>query len=115
MVVNDDAGNLTPRGALSFIASRLAPTGEACVQTSFFLLLGKNLIPVGASALARVVNDDAGDLTPRGALSLIASRLAPTGGMCSDQFLQARFENIQPFLQHRGLGGQRCQQPNDMA
>jgi len=115
MVVNDDAGNLTPRGALSSIASRLAPTWEACVQTSFFLLLGKNLIPVGASALARVVNDDAGDLTPRGALSSIASRLTPTGGMCSDQFLQARFENIQPFLQHRGLGGQRCQQPNDMA
>jgi hypothetical protein len=27
MVVNDDAGNLTPRGALRFIASMLAPTG----------------------------------------------------------------------------------------
>jgi hypothetical protein len=27
MVVNDDAGNLTPRGVLRFIASRLAPTG----------------------------------------------------------------------------------------
>ena len=27
MVVNDDAGNLTPRGALGFIASMLAPTG----------------------------------------------------------------------------------------
>ncbi|NWL23564.1 hypothetical protein F6476_33955 [Pseudomonas umsongensis] len=25
-VVNDNAGNLTPRGALGFIASRLAPT-----------------------------------------------------------------------------------------
>jgi hypothetical protein len=26
MEVNDDAGNLTPRGALWFFASRLAPT-----------------------------------------------------------------------------------------
>jgi len=28
MVVNDDAGILAPRGALGFIASMLAPTGE---------------------------------------------------------------------------------------
>ncbi|QHF40130.1 hypothetical protein PspS34_18450 [Pseudomonas sp. S34] len=27
MVVNDDAGGLTPHGVLRFIASRLAPTG----------------------------------------------------------------------------------------
>ena len=27
MVVNDNAGNLTPRGVLGFIASELAPTG----------------------------------------------------------------------------------------
>jgi hypothetical protein len=27
MIVNDDAGSLTPRDALGFIASRLAPTG----------------------------------------------------------------------------------------
>ncbi|EPA94655.1 hypothetical protein SAMN04490206_3111 [Pseudomonas umsongensis] len=27
MVVNDDTGNLTPRGDLRFIASMLAPTG----------------------------------------------------------------------------------------
>ena len=27
MVVNDDAGNLTPHGALRFFASKLAPTG----------------------------------------------------------------------------------------
>ena len=26
MVVNDDVGSLTPRGALRFIASKLAPT-----------------------------------------------------------------------------------------
>ncbi len=29
MVVNDDAGHLTPLGALRFIASRLAPTGSS--------------------------------------------------------------------------------------
>ena len=29
MVVNDDAGSLTPRGALRFFASMLAPTGHA--------------------------------------------------------------------------------------
>jgi len=28
MVVNDDAGNLMPRGGLWFFASMLAPTGE---------------------------------------------------------------------------------------
>ncbi len=28
MVVNDDAGNLTPRGAGAAIASKLAPTGR---------------------------------------------------------------------------------------
>ena len=27
MVVNDNAGSLTPRGGLRFIASKLAPTG----------------------------------------------------------------------------------------
>ena len=36
--------------------------------------------PVGASLLAMVVSDDAGGLTPRGALRVIASRLAPTEG-----------------------------------
>ncbi|PPK40005.1 hypothetical protein CD175_00765 [Pseudomonas laurylsulfatiphila] len=34
--------------------------------------------PVGASLLAMEVNDDAGSLTPRGALRFFASRLAPT-------------------------------------
>ncbi len=29
MGVNDNAGNLMPRGGLGFIASVLAPTGEA--------------------------------------------------------------------------------------
>ena len=32
MVVNDYAGNLTPRGVLGFIASRLAPTGGVTNQ-----------------------------------------------------------------------------------
>ncbi|PYY69221.1 hypothetical protein CRX42_17695 [Pseudomonas jessenii] len=44
-------------------------------------------IPVGASLLAMVVNDNAGSLTPRGVLRLIASRLAPTGGT---RFAQTR-------------------------
>jgi hypothetical protein len=35
--------------------------------------------PVGASLLAMEVNDDAGSLTPRGALRFFASKLAPTG------------------------------------
>jgi hypothetical protein len=34
--------------------------------------------PVGAGLPAKVVNDDAGILTPRGALRFFASRLAPT-------------------------------------
>jgi len=33
---------------------------------------------VGASLLAKNVNDNAGNLTVRGALTLIASKLAPT-------------------------------------
>ena len=36
--------------------------------------------PVGASLLAMVVNDDAGGLTRRGVLRVIASWLAPTEG-----------------------------------
>ncbi|PAM82079.1 hypothetical protein CES87_20885 [Pseudomonas sp. ERMR1:02] len=34
--------------------------------------------PVGASLLAMVVNDNAGNLTPSGVIEIIASRLAPT-------------------------------------
>ena len=34
---------------------------------------------VGASLLAKIVNDCAGYLTPRGALRFFASKLAPTG------------------------------------
>ncbi|PPA00665.1 hypothetical protein C4E44_28685 [Pseudomonas sp. MWU12-2312b] len=37
------------------------------------------MIPVGASLLAMVVNDDAENLSPRGALRFFANRLAPTG------------------------------------
>jgi hypothetical protein len=64
MVVNDDAGNLTPRVVLGFFASELAPT----LSPTF----------VGASLLAMVVNDDAGNLAPRVALGFFASKLAPT-------------------------------------
>ncbi len=36
MVVNDNAGRLTPRGVLAFIASMLAPTGVAiCFSFGF--------------------------------------------------------------------------------
>ena len=37
-------------------------------------------VAVGASLLAKVVNDDAGRLVPRVALRFFASKLAPTGG-----------------------------------
>ncbi|AWY38434.1 hypothetical protein DKY63_00345 [Pseudomonas putida] len=36
-------------------------------------------LPVGASLLAMVVNDNAGNLTPSSVMESIASRLAPTG------------------------------------
>ncbi len=35
MVVNDDAGHLTPSGILRFFASMLAPTGGGAVLTHF--------------------------------------------------------------------------------
>jgi hypothetical protein len=61
MGANDDAENLTPRGALRCFASKLAPTVIAANA-----IIGQN--PVGASLLAMDANDDAGNLTPRGAL-----------------------------------------------
>ena len=63
MVVNDNAGWQVPRGALGFIASKLAPT---------------DAVSVGAGLPAMVVNDNAGWQVPRGALGFIASKLAPT-------------------------------------
>ncbi|PRW88421.1 hypothetical protein C7A11_12265 [Pseudomonas simiae] len=39
----------------------------------------KEVTTVGASLLAKVVNDDAGCLEPRGVLRFFASKLAPTG------------------------------------
>jgi hypothetical protein len=50
MDVNDNAGNLAPRGVLGFFASELAPTSWPSV---------------GASLLAMDVNDNAGNLAPR--------------------------------------------------
>jgi hypothetical protein len=38
-------------------------------------------IPVGASTLAMVVNDNAANLTPCGAFGFFASMLAPTVGV----------------------------------
>ena len=40
--------------------------------------------PVGASLLAKIVNDDACILNERGALELFASRLAPTVGLTKE-------------------------------
>jgi hypothetical protein len=68
MVVNDNAGELDERGALEFIASKLAPTVVSAWAGS----------PVGAGLPAMVVNDNAGELDERGALESIASKLAPT-------------------------------------
>ncbi|PAM84757.1 hypothetical protein CES87_04790 [Pseudomonas sp. ERMR1:02] len=42
------------------------------------LQLRTTALPVGASTLAMVVNENAGCLNPRGARTSIASRLAPT-------------------------------------
>jgi hypothetical protein len=47
--------------------------------------------PVGASTLAMDVNDDAGCLDARGALAIIASMLAPTGGGIYNQGVIATF------------------------
>jgi hypothetical protein len=44
---------------------------------------------VGASLLAKVVNDDVGVLDERGALGFFASKLAPTGVRC--QVLDIRY------------------------
>ncbi len=40
MVVNDDPGNLTPRVALGFFASKLAPTVSALAQAPFIQMNG---------------------------------------------------------------------------
>ncbi|MCU1758647.1 hypothetical protein NTD84_02800 [Pseudomonas sp. 14P_8.1_Bac3] len=74
MVVNDNVGSQTPRGALGFFASKLAPTVFGVIR-----IPSHDAEPVGASMLAMVVNDDAGCLNERSALVFIASRLAPTG------------------------------------
>jgi hypothetical protein len=51
MVVNDDAGSLTPSGVLELIASRLAPTGEGrCLLNR---AQKKRPEPVGASDVQR--------------------------------------------------------------
>ncbi|AWY38445.1 hypothetical protein DKY63_00400 [Pseudomonas putida] len=54
---------------------------EDCCWRPCFLSLSEvhHQPPVGAGLLAMVVNDNVGSLTPRGVLSFIASRLAPTG------------------------------------
>ncbi|OPK09165.1 hypothetical protein BZ163_17790 [Pseudomonas sp. VI4.1] len=40
-VVNDNAGNLTPRSALRFFASKLAPTGVGKNKTAWRCCIGR--------------------------------------------------------------------------
>ncbi len=56
--------------------------GGAGRHRRLLLVLRLTEPPVGASLLAMIVNDDTGHLTPLGALRFIASRLAPTEGLC---------------------------------
>ena len=80
-VVNANAGNQTPRIALRFFASKLAPTAAGLERLAKPVGNGPGPKPlVGASLLAKVVNDYAGNQTPRIALRFFASKLAPTGG-----------------------------------
>jgi hypothetical protein len=72
----------------STIASMSLPN-TICVKNS-----------VGSSMLAKVVNDDAGSLTPRGVLWFFASMLAPTVGFClspaTSQCWASRRESAMP-------------------
>ena len=80
-VVNANAGNLTPRIALRFFASKLAPTTAGLERLA--KPVGNRPGPkplVGASLLAKVVNANAGNLAARIGLRFFASKLAPTGG-----------------------------------
>ncbi|MNP38595.1 hypothetical protein D3C76_1321170 [compost metagenome] len=54
-----------------------AALGRVGHRLGSLLLMGE-IDTVGASLLAKNVNDNAGNLTVRGALTLIASKLAPT-------------------------------------
>ncbi|OPK10141.1 hypothetical protein BZ163_11610 [Pseudomonas sp. VI4.1] len=49
MVVNDTAGNLTPRGFLRFFASKLAPTPKFALKEYFFHILQlKNIYSINS-------------------------------------------------------------------
>ncbi|WP_193059221.1 hypothetical protein, partial [Pseudomonas sp. K8] len=95
--VNDNACILDERGVFEFFASKLAPTGvcggglfegggwaEEFVAALFFgyaqgLEVAINTPLVGASLLAKNVNDNACILDERGVFEFFASKLAPTG------------------------------------
>ncbi len=97
--VNDNACILDERGVFEFFASKLAPTGvwvwggglfegggraEEVVAALFFgyahgLEVALNTPLVGASLLAKNVNDNACILDERGVFEFFASKLAPTG------------------------------------
>ncbi len=113
-IVNDNAGILDDRVAWTFFASKLAPTGtapapgaglcsSACVPMSRWKRWAWTWPPttpenpVGASLLAKVVNDNAGILDDRVAWTVFASKLAPTSaapalgaGLCSSACVPMR-------------------------
>ncbi|CAI8853554.1 hypothetical protein EMIT0P218_280027 [Pseudomonas sp. IT-P218] len=105
MEVNDDAGSLTPRGALRFFASKLAPTWAHYAEPPLGLTMwqenqkpiqkqkrgglradlipSERIPPVGAGLSGRriaamVVNDDARCLNECVVQTFFASKLAPT-------------------------------------
>ena len=89
--VNDNACCLSERVVLEFFASKLAPTlglhqscevaraCDAATQSACLLLTPQNT--VGASLLAKNVNDNACCLSERVVLEFFASKLVPTLGL----------------------------------
>ena len=64
--------------SVTWNAERQVTTESPLIERAF-CCLGFVLLSVGASLLAKIVNDDAGILSARGALRFFASKLAPTG------------------------------------
>ena len=93
--VNDNACILDDRSVFKFFASKLAPTSGILNATSRPWAYPKNKAatnssapphththtPVGASLLAKNVNDNACILDDRSVFEFFASKLAPTSGV----------------------------------
>ncbi|CAD0264364.1 hypothetical protein HBO43_23140 [Pseudomonas veronii] len=95
--VNDNACILDDRSVFEFFASKLAPTSGILNATSRPWAYPKNKAattssvpphthththtPVGASLLAKNVNDNARILDDRSVFEFFASKLAPTSGV----------------------------------